>query len=73
MGGTIVEDRPQHYSRLCTLFNKFQSTDKILEVSAMALGSPRQMSADPDGEVTPQLVTVADIKPQKIPAGENAG
>ena len=70
MGGTIVEDHVQHYNRLCTLFNKYQSTDKILEVSSMALGTPQTMGVA-DGVVKPQLFTVEDIKPQKIPAGES--
>ena len=30
-GGTIVEDHVQHYNRLCTLFNKYQSTDKFFK------------------------------------------
>ena len=72
-GGTIVEDQNQNFNRLTTLLNKLQSTDKILETSALALGTPQNMTANPAAAnaVTPQLFTVEDIKPEKIPPGEN--
>ena len=70
MGSVIVEDHTQHFNRLTTLLNKYQSTDKILETSALALGTPQAMTAGGGGAVTPQLFTVEDIKPEKIPAGE---
>ena len=72
-GGTIVEDQNQNFNRLTTLLNKLQSTDKILETSALALGTPQNMTANAlqGNVVTPQLFTVEDIKPEKIPAGEN--
>ena len=39
----------------------------------MHLGTPQNMTADPlaADAVTPQLFTVEDIKPEKIPPGEN--
>ena len=67
-----MESQNQNLNRLTTLLNKLQSTDKILETSALALGSPQNMTASAlSGAVTPQLFTVEDIKPEKIPAGEN--
>ena len=70
MGSVVVEDHTQNFNRLTTLFNKYQSTDKILETSALALGTPQDMEADVGGIVKPQLFSVEDIKPNKIPAGE---
>ena len=72
MGGTIVEDQ-SHYNRLCCLFNKYQSQSKILETSAMALGTPHEMNVLPgtgDAEVEPQLWSVDHIKPERIPLNE---
>ena len=67
-----MEDQNQNFNRLTTLLNKLQSTDKVLETSALALGTPQNMTANAgSGAVTPQLFTVEDIKPEKIPAGEN--
>ena len=68
MGGTIVEDI-SHYNRLCCLMNKYQSQAKILETSAMALGTPHTMAVDSGSsntKVNPQLWSVEDIKPKKI-------
>ena len=47
MGSVVVEDHTQNFNRLTTLFNKYQSTDKILETSALALGAPQDMQASP--------------------------
>ena len=70
-GSVIVEDHTQNFNRLTTLLNKYQSTDKILETSAYALGTPQVMGAEFGVvPVSPQLFTVEDIKPEKIPAGE---
>ena len=74
-GGTIVEDHTQNFNRLTTLLNKYQSTDKILETSALALGTPQDMktaTGDAGSAVAPQLFSVEDIKPEKIPPGEKA-
>ena len=70
MGGTVVEDHPQHYNRLTTFLNKLQSTDTILETSSFALGTQQAMTAT-NGAVHPQLFTVEDIKPVKIPGGKS--
>ena len=73
LGGTIVEDHTQDYNRLATLFTKYQSTDKILEQSAMQLGTRQTMTATGGAvplAVTPQLFSVEEIKPNLIPAGE---
>ena len=52
--------------------NKLQSTDKILQTSAMALGTPQQMTGNFESDVvTPQLFNVEQIKPEPIPAGES--
>ena len=70
-GSVVVEDHTQHYNRLTTLLNKLQSTDKILETSSLALGTPQDMSkALASNVVTPQLFSVEDIKPVKIPPTE---
>ena len=71
MGSVIVEDHTQNFNRLTTLFNKYQSTDKILETSALALGTPQNMQTA-GGAVTPQLFTVEDIKPNKSPRWREA-
>ena len=69
MGSVIVEDHTQNFNRLTTLLNKYQSTDKILETSALALGTPQALSKAPaNNSVGPLLFTVEDIKPEKIPA-----
>ena len=70
-GSVVVEDHTQHYNRLTTLLNKYQRDDKILETSSLALGTPQDMAKAAAGNaVTPQLFSVEDIKPEKIPAGE---
>ena len=71
-GGTIVEDPNQNFNRLTTLLNKYQSTDKILETYTPSLGTPQDMVANPglNYAVSPQLFSVEDIKPEKIPARE---
>ena len=43
-GSVVVEDHTQHYNRLTTLLNKYQSTDEILETSSLALGTPQDMN-----------------------------
>ena len=68
-----MEDHTQNYGRLCTLFTKYQSVGKILEQSAMQLGTREDMTAtgvDAVKPVTPQLFSVEQILPNKIPAGE---
>ena len=40
-GNTIIEDQNQNFNRLTALLHELQSTDKILETSALALGTPR--------------------------------
>ena len=73
MGGVIVEDHTQNYGRLCCLFTKYQSVEKILEQSSMQLGTRQDMTAtgaDAVKPVTPQLFSVEQILPNKIPAGE---
>ena len=73
LGGTICEDHTQDYNRLATLFTKYQSTDKILEQSAMQLGTRQTMTATGGAvplAVTPQLFSVEEIKPNLIPPGE---
>ena len=47
-----------------------QSHGKILETSAMALGTPHAMTENQAGFVKPQLWSVEDIRPEKIPASE---
>ena len=71
-GNVIIEDQNPNFNRLTTLLNKYQSTDKILETSALALGTPQAMSANPGQNyaVSPDLWSVEQIKPEKIPAGE---
>ena len=70
-GSVVVEDHTQHYNRLTTLLDKLQSTDKILETSSLALGTPQDMAkAAATNAVTPQLFSVEDIKPEKIPPSE---
>ena len=70
--GITLEDQTQNFNRLTTLMNKLQSTDKILETSSMALGTPQAMKANvaQANAVTPQLFSVEQIKPEKIPPGE---
>ena len=70
--GVTLEDQTQNFNRLTTLLNKLQSTDKILETSSMALGTPQDMRADPgqDYAVGPDLFSVEQIVPGKIPPGE---
>ena len=70
MGSVVVEDHTHNFNRLTTQLNKYQSTDNILETSALALGTPQDMEAAVGGAVKPQLFSVEDIKPNKIPAGE---
>ena len=74
VGNTVIEDQNQNFNRLACLLNKYQSTDKILESSALALGTPQDMTANPNlnYQVTPDLFSVEQIKPEKIPVGENA-
>ena len=69
--GITLEDQTQNFNRLTTLINKLQSTDKILETSSMALGTPQDMRADPGQNyaVRPDLFSVEQIKPEKIPPG----
>ena len=73
LGGTIVEDHVSNYIRLATLFTTYQATDKILEQSSMQLGTIQTMTAT-GGQVPlaagPQLFSVDEVKPNKIPAGE---
>ena len=70
--GVNLEDQNQNFNRLTTLLNKLQSTDKILETSALALGSPQDMTTTlGQSDVTPQLFSVEQIVPEKIPPGEN--
>ena len=53
-GSVVVEDHTQHYNRLTTLLNRLQSTDKILETSSLALGTPQDMAKAAAGNaVTP--------------------
>ena len=54
-GSVIVEDHTQNFNRLTALLNKYQSSDKILETSAMALGTPQAMTAVA-GVVTPSAL-----------------
>ena len=69
-GSVVVEDHTQHFNRLTTLLNKYQSTDKILETSSLALGTPQDLNKSAaSNAVGPQLFSVEDIKPEKIPAG----
>ena len=69
--GINLEDQNQNFNRLTTLLNKLQSTDKILETSALALGSPQDMTTTlGQSDVTPQLFSVEQIKPEIIPPGE---
>ena len=69
--GVTLEDQNQNFNRLTTLMNKLQSTDKILQTSAMALGTPQEMTENiNDNKVTPQLFNVEQIKPEPIPPGE---
>ena len=70
--GVTLEDQTQNFNRLTTLLNKLQSTDKILETSSMALGTPQDMIADPGQgyAVRPDLFNVEQIVPEKIPPGE---
>ena len=69
--GVTIEDQTQNFNRLTTLFNKLQSTDKILETSSMALGSQQDLRADPgqNYDVSPNLFSVEEIKPMLIPPG----
>ena len=54
--GITLEDQNQNFNRLTTLLNKLQSTDKILETSALALGTPQDMTTTVgQNGVTPQL------------------
>ena len=70
-GSVVVEDHTQHYNRLTALLNKLHSTDKILETSSLALGTPQDMAkAAATNAVTPQLFSVEQIKAEKIPPGE---
>ena len=67
-----MEDQ-NSYGRLATLFTKCQSTEKILEQASLQLGAVTAMTATGGAApfpVTPQLFSVDQIKPQKIPAGE---
>ena len=40
VSGVTLEDQSQNFNRRTTLLNKLQSTDRILQTSAMALGTP---------------------------------
>ena len=72
--GITLEDQTQNFNRLTTLLNKLQSTDKILETSSMALGTPQDMTASPGqgNVVTPDLFAVEHIKPKKDSPSGNA-
>ena len=60
--GVTLEDQNQNFNRLTTLMNKLQSTDKILESSALALGTPQEMKEEAATDaVTPQLFSVEQI------------
>ena len=64
--GVTLEDQTQNFNRLTTLMNKLQGTDKILETSSMALGTPQDMTANPGQNyaVRPDLFSVEQIKPK---------
>ena len=72
--GITLEDQTQNFNRLTTLLNKLQSTYKILETSSMALDIPQDMTANlgQGNVVTPDLFSVEQTKPEKIPPGQNA-
>ena len=69
--GVTLEDQNQNFNRLTTLMNKLQITDHILQTSAMALGTPQEMTEELEtNKVTPQLFNAEQIKPEKIPPGQ---
>ena len=61
------------YNRLCIIITKYQSTNNILEQSAMALGTRQTMTAvgtTSPRAVSPQLFSVDEIRPNVIPQGK---
>ena len=72
-GQCYCQGHVSNYSRLCILITKFQLADETMEQSSMQPGAVQTMTATgtvAPFPVGPQLFSADQIKPIKIPAGE---